>query len=125
MEWGGGVIGWQASDSEYKSHTVSGRSDSNAIGCLYCTTYSAVVYRITREFNQVESQFCNNNIIILIKKRIEWPLVIPFKQFCCNNYVPNSKVSALIMCNMCPQITVLMFYVYFTADCYSDDRVGA
>ena len=46
MKWGGGVIGWQASLSQYNSHYLSGESNSNDIGCLYSTTYSAVVFKI-------------------------------------------------------------------------------
>ena len=49
MEWGGGVIGWQASIWVYESHSVSGRSDSNVIDCLYSSTYSAVIYKLGRE----------------------------------------------------------------------------
>ena len=44
MEWGGGVIGWQASTSDYESHSLSGESNSDDIGCLYSSTTSAVVY---------------------------------------------------------------------------------
>ena len=46
MEWGGGVIGWQKGSSQYNSHYLSGRSDSNDVGCLYSKTYSAVVFKI-------------------------------------------------------------------------------
>ena len=46
MEWGGGVIGWQASTSQYNSHYLSGKSISHDVGCLYSTTYSAVVFKI-------------------------------------------------------------------------------
>ena len=46
MEWGGGVIGWQEGLLQYNSHYLSGDSDSNDIGCLYSTTYSAVVFKI-------------------------------------------------------------------------------
>ena len=46
MEWGGGVIGWQQSLSEFNSHSLSGDSNSNDIGCLYSSSYSAVVFRI-------------------------------------------------------------------------------
>ena len=46
MEWGGGVIGWQDSSSNYVSHYLSGRSNSNNIGCLYSSSYSAVVYKL-------------------------------------------------------------------------------
>ena len=46
MDWGGGVIGWQASSSQYNSHYLSGDSNSNDIGCLYSNTYSAVVFKI-------------------------------------------------------------------------------
>ena len=50
MEWGGGVIGWQASSSNYTSHYLSGRSNSNDIGCLYSSSYSAVVFRLESKF---------------------------------------------------------------------------
>ena len=46
MEWGGGVIGWQASTSEYNSHYLSGESNSSEVGCLYSDTYSAIVFKI-------------------------------------------------------------------------------
>ena len=49
MNWGGGEIGWRASSSEYEFHSLSGRSDSNDIGCLYSDTFSAVVYRLHRK----------------------------------------------------------------------------
>ena len=50
MEWGGGVIGWQASFSNYMSHYLSGHLNSNDIGCLYSSSYSAVVYRLDSKF---------------------------------------------------------------------------
>ena len=40
MEWGGGVIGWQATPSDYESHHLSQNSDNDEIGCLYSTTTS-------------------------------------------------------------------------------------
>ena len=46
MGWGGGVIGWQASSSNYVSHYLSGQADNNRIGCLYSDEYSAIIYRI-------------------------------------------------------------------------------
>ena len=46
MEWGGGVIGWQASTSQYNSHNLSGDSNSNDVGCLYSDHYTAVVFKI-------------------------------------------------------------------------------
>ena len=46
MEWDGGGIGWQAGSSEYESHYLSGLSNSSDIGCLYSSSYSAIVYRI-------------------------------------------------------------------------------
>ena len=46
MEWGGGEIGWRDGSSEQVSHPLSGRSNSNDIGCLYSNTYSAIVYRL-------------------------------------------------------------------------------
>ena len=48
MQWGGGVIGWQASSSNYVSHSLSGKSNSNNIGCLYSNEYSAIIYRICK-----------------------------------------------------------------------------
>ena len=47
MEWGGGVIGWQASGTDYAADYRSGDSNNSYIGCLYSSTYSAVVYRIS------------------------------------------------------------------------------
>ena len=52
MGWGGGVIGWQVSDSYYAVHSLSGEPDSNDIGCLYYSNYSAVVFRISRKLLQ-------------------------------------------------------------------------
>ena len=49
MGWGGGVIGWQVSRTFYESHSLSGRANSNDVGCLYSSTYSAVVYRLHRK----------------------------------------------------------------------------
>ena len=46
MEWGGGVIGWQANTSEYNSHYLSGDSNSSEVGCLYSNTYSAIVFKL-------------------------------------------------------------------------------
>ena len=46
MEWGGGVIGWQASTYQYNTHYLSGESNSNDVGCLYSTTYSAVLFEL-------------------------------------------------------------------------------
>ena len=50
MEWGGGMIGWQGNSSNYTSHYLSGSSHSNDIGCLYSSSYSAVVYRLDSKF---------------------------------------------------------------------------
>ena len=50
MEWSGGVIGWQDSSFNYASHYLSGHSDSNDIGCLYSSSYSAVVFRLECKF---------------------------------------------------------------------------
>lgn len=49
MEWGGGTIGWQASTSEHGLHSLSGDPDSNDVGCMYSTNYSAVVFRLESE----------------------------------------------------------------------------
>ena len=49
MEWGGGVIGWQARDYKYESHNFTGESHSNEIGCLGFSNYSSLVYRISRK----------------------------------------------------------------------------
>ena len=46
MEWGGGVIGWQEGLLQYNSHYLSGESNSNDVGCLYSTSYSAVVFKV-------------------------------------------------------------------------------
>ena len=48
MEWGGGVIGWKATDSHYAAHPLSGQPNSSDIGCLHFPSYSAEVYRISR-----------------------------------------------------------------------------
>ena len=46
MQWGGGLIGWQEGYSQYNTHYLSGDSNSSEVGCLYSTTYSAVVFKI-------------------------------------------------------------------------------
>ena len=46
MEWDGGEIGWRNGFSEQVSHPLSGSSHSDAIGCFYSNTYSAIVYRL-------------------------------------------------------------------------------
>ena len=48
MEWGGAAIGWQASTSQYNSHSLSGLSSSYTVGCLYSSSYSAIVYTLHR-----------------------------------------------------------------------------
>ena len=48
MEWGGGVIGWQADPSLYVSQSSSGDSDNNEIGCQYSSSYSAIVYKLSK-----------------------------------------------------------------------------
>ena len=49
MEYGGGVIGWQASTSEYAVHYLSDMgASSTLVGCLYSSTYSAIVYKLDR-----------------------------------------------------------------------------
>lgn len=44
MEWGGGIIGWQASASEY---TLSDMSYFSDVACP--SNYTAIVYRISRK----------------------------------------------------------------------------
>ena len=63
MEWGGGEIGWQDSSSDYASHYLSGSSISNDIGCLYSSSYSAVVFRLDSKFACPAAICC-----LLIKK---------------------------------------------------------
>ena len=48
VEYGGGVIGWQASTSEYAVHYLSDKVASTLVGCLYSSTYSAIVYQLDR-----------------------------------------------------------------------------
>ena len=48
MEWGGGVIGWQAGLSHYASQSSSGDSDNNDIGCLYSSGNSAIVFKLCK-----------------------------------------------------------------------------
>ena len=54
MEWGGGVIGWRDRSTE-DFHDLSGERDSNLIGCLYSSSYSAIVYKLTREYSACRS----------------------------------------------------------------------
>ena len=48
MEWGGGVIGWQASTSHYASYYLSGESNSNDVACAnsYYSSYNTLVFRL-------------------------------------------------------------------------------
>ena len=45
MGWGGATIGWQANQLR-GTHSLSGSAHSNDIGCLYSSTYSAVIFRL-------------------------------------------------------------------------------
>ena len=49
MQWGGGAIGWQASSLQHETHYLSG-DNSDDIGCLYSSSYSAIVYKLACEF---------------------------------------------------------------------------
>ena len=47
MEWGGGVIGWQQSTTQYASHDNSDDRDSNETVCRYQTSsFTTLVYRV-------------------------------------------------------------------------------
>ena len=47
MEWGGGVIGWQQSTTQYASHSNSGLISSNEAVCGFQTiSFTSLVYRI-------------------------------------------------------------------------------
>ena len=47
MEWGGGVIGWQQSTTQYGSHSASGQISANSAVCGFQTsTFTTLVYRI-------------------------------------------------------------------------------
>ena len=47
MEWGGGVIGWQQSTTQYASHNASDDRDSNEAVCRYQTSsFTTLVYRV-------------------------------------------------------------------------------
>ena len=48
MKWGGSVIGWQVGLRDYNSHYLSGKNNSNDIGCLYSKYYSAFAFRIDK-----------------------------------------------------------------------------
>ena len=48
MMWGGGVIGWQESPSNYVAHQLSGKNNSNSIACLSGETHTAIIYRICK-----------------------------------------------------------------------------
>ena len=52
MEWGGAVIGWQASPTLFERHRLSGTSNSKDVGCLYSSTYSALVYRLDKSTSE-------------------------------------------------------------------------
>ena len=47
MEWGGGVIGWQQSTTQYGSYYASGQTSSNSAVCgLQTSSFTTFVYRI-------------------------------------------------------------------------------
>jgi hypothetical protein len=62
MEWGGGVIGWQARDYKYESHDFTGESHSNEIGCLGFSSYSSLVYRISHPVCDSNSFLCEDSL---------------------------------------------------------------
>ena len=75
MDWSGGVIGWWASRSPYGAmdsysqdyydwHYLSGDPDSNTIGCLYSSTYSAIVYKLTCEY--VYKPILYHGVIVIV-----------------------------------------------------------
>ena len=68
MEWGGGVIGWQAGSSNYVAHDLSGKSDSNRIGCLYSNSYSAVIYRICKFKRRIIISSLLHNALYIYKQ---------------------------------------------------------
>ena len=46
MEWSGATIGWSQSSSVYRTHPLSGSSNSDEIGCRYSFISSAVIFRL-------------------------------------------------------------------------------
>ncbi|CAI8046629.1 Vitellogenin receptor [Geodia barretti] len=62
MEWGGGVIGWQARDYKYESHNFTEESHSNEIGCLGFSNYSSLVYRISHPVCDSTSFLCEDSL---------------------------------------------------------------
>ena len=52
MEWDGANIGWQATNSLYQRHPLSG-SRSADIGCEYSSFYSGIVYRLDSKYQRV------------------------------------------------------------------------
>ena len=48
MGWSGGLIGWQASSTNYVAHDLSGESNNSEIACLYSKQQSAILYRICK-----------------------------------------------------------------------------
>ena len=52
MEWGGGVIGWQADSTLHDTHYLSGKDNSNDVQCLYANTHSAIVFRLDNDFGE-------------------------------------------------------------------------
>ena len=47
MDWDGGLIGWQASKSCYDSYYLSGQYYNNEIGCMFSSTSSAIVFKVS------------------------------------------------------------------------------
>ena len=66
MDWGGGLIGWQASTSHYDSFYLSGYDDNNEIGCMFSFTSSAIVFKVSerKHFEYTISYFNTHTLDI-------------------------------------------------------------
>ena len=49
MGWGGATIGWEASSTHANVHSLNGEQ-SNDIGCMYSSNYSAVAFRLQSKY---------------------------------------------------------------------------
>lgn len=93
MEWGGGVISWQASTSEYGSHMLSGLSNSNDVGCLNrdSSNYTSIVYRLDiREFLFCKSiymccAFVKVHVLYMCIISLRFPASCEDNEFLCDN----------------------------------------
>ena len=85
MEWGGGVIGWQQSTTQYASHDNSDDRDSNEAVCRYQTSsFTTLVYRVD-----------SGKTFLCI------PLSLPTSEFLTHSLPTPLPTSQLYTCTVC------------------------